>query len=67
MAEQQVARGSGSAYDEASRTLAEISEAYALHASRDTFSQKLKRFMAGRMRRKTLVQRLVKAGIWHEK
>jgi hypothetical protein len=65
--QQQVARGLGSAYDEACRTLVAISEAHALHASRDDFSQKLKRFMAGYLRRKALVQRLVKTGIWYEK
>ncbi|MBI2267363.1 MAG: hypothetical protein HYU64_19720 [Armatimonadetes bacterium] len=62
-----VARGYGLAYEDACRTLVDISEAYALHASPDAFSQELKRFMAGHMRRKALVQRLVKAGIWHEK
>jgi len=67
VAEQQVARGSRSAYDEACRTLVNIAEAYALHASRGDFSQKLKQFMAGYVRRKAFVQRLVKAGIWYEK
>lgn len=65
--QQQLARGSGLAYDEACRALVDISEAYALHESRDDFSKKLKRFMASHMRRKALVQRLVKAGIWYEK
>ena len=67
VAEQQVARGSGPAYDEACRTLVDISEAYSLHASRGDFKQELKRFMANHIRRKAIVQRLVKAGIWYEK
>lgn len=67
MAEQQVERGSRSGYDEACRTLVNIAEAYALHASSSEFNRELKQFMAGYIRRKALVQRLVKAGIWHEK
>ena len=67
VAEQQVARGSRSAYDEACRTLVNIAEAYDLHARLGDFSQKLKMFMAGHVRRKAFVQQLVKAGIWHEK
>lgn len=66
-AERQLARGSGLAYDEACRTLVNIAEAYALHASIGDFSRELKQFMAKYMRRKALVQRLVKAGIWYEK
>ena len=61
-----VERGSGLAYDEACRTLVDISEAYTLHANRKHFQQELKKFMAGNMRRKALVQRLVKAGIWKD-
>ena len=65
--QQTVERGSGLAYDEACRALADLSEAYSVHASRKTFQQELRKFMAGHMRRKALIQRLVKAGIWHEK
>jgi len=65
--QQQLARGTGQAYDEACRTLVDISEAYALHESRDAFSGELKRFMAGHMRRKAFVQRIMKADIWYEK
>ena len=66
-AARQIERGSGLAYDEACRTLVDIAAAYALHASRNVFNQELKRFMAVHLRRKALVQRLVKAGIWYEK
>lgn len=45
----------------------DISEAYSLHVDRKTFQQEMRRFIAGYMRRKALIQRLVKAGIWHEK
>ena len=61
-----VERGSGLAYDEACRTLVDISEAYTLHANRKRFQQELKKFMDAHMRRKALVQRLVKAGIWKD-
>jgi hypothetical protein len=61
-----VERGSGLAYDEACRTLVDISEAYTLHANRKHFQQELKKFMDAHRRRKALVQRLVKAGIWKD-
>jgi len=64
---QTVERGSGRAYDEACRALAVLSEAYSTHSSQMTFRQELNKFMAAHMRRKTLVHRLVKAGIWNEK
>jgi hypothetical protein len=65
--QQSVERGSGLAYKEASRVLADLAEAYSLHGSPRIFEQELRKFMAGHMRRKALIQRLVKAGIWHEK
>jgi hypothetical protein len=65
-AQQTVERGSGLAYDEACDVLVDLSEAYSVHASRKIFRQELRKFMAGHMRRKALIQRLVKAGIWHD-
>jgi hypothetical protein len=62
-----VVRGSGLAYDEACRALVDISEAYALFTNKKQFQKELKKFMAGHMRRKALIQRLVKAGIWEDK
>ncbi len=62
-----VERGLGPAYDEACRILLDLFEAYSVHASRDAFHKELKKFMASHMRRKTLIQRLVKAGIWKDK
>jgi hypothetical protein len=61
-----VERGAGLAYDEVCCALVDLSEAYLLHASRKQFQQELRKFMAGHMRRKALIQRLVKAGIWVE-
>ncbi len=59
-----VERGSGLGYDEACRALLDIAEAYALFSTKKQFQKELKQFMAGYMRRKALIQRLVKAGIW---
>jgi len=64
--ERTIERGSGSAYGEACRVLVDLSEAYTLHASKKRFQEELKKFMADHMRRKALVQRLVKAGIWND-
>ncbi len=61
-----VERGSGSGYDEACRALVDISEAYDRYATREQFQNELKRFMAGHTRRKALIQRLAKAGIWKD-
>ncbi len=66
-AQQTVERGSGLAYDEACRALVDISEAYTLCANQKRFQQELKKFMGNHMRRKALIQRLVKAGIWRDK
>lgn len=65
--QQTVERGSGLAYDEACCVLVDLSEAYSVHASRKIFQQELRKFMAGHIRRKALIQRLVKAGIWLDK
>jgi len=59
-----VERGSGRGYDEACRILVDIAEAYALYATKKQFQKELEKFMAGHLRRKALIQRLVKAGIW---
>ena len=40
-----------------------MAEAYTLHASKKRFQEELKKFMADHMRRKALVQRLMKAGL----
>jgi len=61
-----VERGSGRGYDEACRILVDIAEAYDLFATKMQFQKELKKFMAGHLWRKALIQRLVKAGIWKE-
>ncbi|RZB35540.1 MAG: hypothetical protein SRB2_03070 [Desulfobacteraceae bacterium Eth-SRB2] len=65
--QQTVERGSGLAYDESCRALVDLSEAYSVHVNRKTFQQELTKFMADHTRRKAFIQRLVKAGIWHDK
>jgi hypothetical protein len=59
-----VERGSGRGYDEACRILVDIAEAYELFATKKQFQKELKKFMTGHLRRKALIQRLVKADIW---
>ena len=44
----------------------ETAEAYDLFATKKQFQNELKKFMAGHLRRKALIKRLVKAGIWEE-
>lgn len=59
-----IQRGTGSGYDIACSALADLSEAYALYVSREQFEEHLKNCLADYMRRTTLIQRLVKAGLW---
>ncbi len=59
-----IERGSGRGYDEACRILVDIAEAYDLFATKKQFQKELEKFMVGHLRRKALIQRLVKAGIW---
>ena len=61
-----VERGSGLGYDEACRVIVDIAEAYALFSTKKQFQKELKKFMTGHTRRKALIQRLVKAGIWED-
>lgn len=65
--QQIVKRGSGLAYDEACRFILDISEAYSLIGNRRSFRQELNKFMTSHMRRRALIQRLAKVGIWEEK
>ena len=61
-----VERGSGRGYDEACRMVVDIAEAYDLFATKEQFQNELENFMADHLRRRALIQRLVKAGIWRE-
>lgn len=58
--------GSGRGYDEACRILVDIAEAHDLFATKKQFQNDMKKFMAGHLRRKALIQRLVKTGIWKD-
>jgi hypothetical protein len=62
-----IKRGSGKGYDEACSAIVDISEAHALLGTEEQFNHELKKFMAPHLKRKALVQRLVKAGIWEDK
>lgn len=57
-------RGIASAYDEVKRALVDLSEAYALCATRADFDQQLVQFMARHGKRGALVRRLTDAGLW---
>jgi hypothetical protein len=57
----------GCGYDEAARLLVDLSEAYKVYAGPGRFQEELMKFMIKHARRKTLVQRLVKAGIWEDR
>lgn len=59
--------GLGRGYDEACRALLDMAEAYELYSSREAFQKELQEFMGGHLRRRTLIQRLVKAGLWEVK
>lgn len=61
-----VERGSGPGYDEACRALVGISESYGLYGNKIQFQKELKEFLAGCMRCKALIQRLVTAGLWKD-
>ena len=60
MAEQGIA----SAYQEATQALADLSEAYDLHASRAEFDARFRGFAERHGRRAALVRRLKSAGLW---
>ena len=57
---------SGAAYDKACRAIVDLRDAYALCASQALFQEELRAFMVDYRRRKALIQRLVKVGIWKE-
>lgn len=57
-------QGIASAYQEVTQTLADLSEAYALHASRAEFDTRFRGFAERHGRRTALVRRLKSAGLW---
>jgi hypothetical protein len=60
-------KGHAHAYDAACRQLIDLSDAYSQHATLAAFQKEFQKFMAEHSRRRALVQRLVKAGLWREK
>lgn len=60
------ARGVASGYDQATRTIAELAEEYALVSSRKVFDRELRRFLALHGKRAALLRRLADAGLWSE-
>jgi hypothetical protein len=62
--DQKAERGIASAYEEATRALADLAEAYTLHANRGEFDARLHGFMERHGKRTALVRRLRQAGLW---
>lgn len=65
-ADKRAERGIASAYEEVKRSLVDLSDAYALCATRADFDHKLGKFMARHGKRGALVRRLVEAGLWQK-
>jgi hypothetical protein len=57
-------KGHAHAYDAACGQLVDLRDAYSLHASAAAFQKEFLRFMTEHRRRRALVERLVKAGLW---
>ena len=60
-------KGHAHAYDAACRQLVDLRDAYSQHATLLAFQGEFQKFMAEHQRRRALVQRLVKAGLWRDK
>lgn len=60
-------KGYAHAYDAACRQLVDLRDAYNQHATLAAFQKEFQKFMAEHLRRRALVQRLVKAGLWRDK
>lgn len=57
-------KGTAPAYDAALQLLIDLRDAYSLRATPEAFQEELERFMTEHGRRRALVDRLVKAGLW---
>jgi hypothetical protein len=57
-------KGHAHAYDAACRQLIDLRDAYSQHATSAAFQREFQKFKAEHSRRRALVQRLVKAGLW---
>jgi hypothetical protein len=60
-------RGHAHAYDAACRQLVDLRDAYSQHATLAAFQKEFQKFMTEHSRRRALVQRLVKEGLWRNK
>jgi len=60
-------KGYAHAYDAACRQLVDLRDAYSQHATLAEFQKEFQKFMTEHSRRRALVQRLVKAGLWRDK
>jgi hypothetical protein len=65
-ASKEAERGVASGYDSATRTIIDLSDAYALKSDRNVFDQAMQEFMASHSKRSALVRRLVEAGLWRK-
>ncbi|WP_260295776.1 cell envelope integrity protein TolA [Sedimenticola hydrogenitrophicus] len=65
-ADKRAERGIASTYDEVKRSLVDLSDAYALCATRADFDRRLAKFMSRHGKRGALVRRLVEAGLWQK-
>jgi hypothetical protein len=57
-------KGHAYAYDAACRQLVDLRDAHNQHATPATFQKEFQKFMTEHLRRRALVQRLVKVGLW---
>jgi len=62
--DQKAERGIASSYEEATRALVDLAEAYTLHSSQGEFDARLHGFMERHGKRGALVRRLKQAGLW---
>lgn len=66
-AHDEAGKGHAHAYDAACRQLVDLRDAYSQHATLAIFQKEFQKFMTEHLRRRALVQRLVKAGLWRDK
>jgi hypothetical protein len=64
MLDKKAERGIASAYDEVSRAVVDLAEAYKLCSSGQEWKHAMQRFMERHIKRGALVRRLVEAGLW---
>jgi hypothetical protein len=60
-------KGHAHAYDAACRQLVDLRDAYSQHATLAAFQKEFQKFMTEHLRRRALVQRLIKAGLCRDK